>query len=489
MALPPAPLQFPPLPRGGAGSWRGGFGGALRLGRGSEASWNPVQSPGRRIAGCHGNRSVCGSQSPCSRGREKLQTVGFPECRGPREATMAKLLQAPPKFLLPEWHIASKSQYTSTEAQRCKCQRLVEENQRLVDEIEKTTQRTQCDVNKKIEQRLDEVKFWKKELGDKLDQLVKETEVLFTFKMRLEKALESCQEPLRISQKCLGYREQRVGIDLVRDEADRELVKEVEVLQGVISLLQRTLEETSEQLRLNRAAKYSLEKDLKDKFVALTIDDFCSSLTNNNPDICYANNVVRIEPNSVSTEDWADFSSANVEKADKQRNNTLALEALIDRILSQTASDLRNQFEAVNFAFQNRIKETRDTKDKLATHLAEVMDEITCQENNIATLNKAILDKEGPVKVAQTRLESRSHRPNVELCRDGVQYCLIKEVHEITSNIGRLKDALAQAEAELKGLSRRQLSLHEEIQVKENSLYIDEVLCLQMRKSIFHHDF
>lgn len=48
--------------------------------------------------------------------------------------------------------------------------------------------------------------------------------------------------------------------------------------------------------RLNRSAKYSLEKDLKDKFTALTIDDICFSLNNNSPDIKYSENVVRIEP-------------------------------------------------------------------------------------------------------------------------------------------------------------------------------------------------
>ena len=48
--------------------------------------------------------------------------------------------------------------------------------------------------------------------------------------------------------------------------------------------------------RLNRAAKYNLEKDLKDKFVALTIDDTCFSLTNNSPNIRYSENAVRVEP-------------------------------------------------------------------------------------------------------------------------------------------------------------------------------------------------
>lgn len=45
------------------------------------------------------------------------------------------------------------------------------------------------------------------------------------------------------------FRQSRVGIDLVHDEVEQELVKEVEVLQGVIALLERTLEQTIEQIR------------------------------------------------------------------------------------------------------------------------------------------------------------------------------------------------------------------------------------------------
>ena len=41
-------------------------------------------------------------------------------------------------------------------------------------------------------------------------------------------------------------------------------------------------------------------------------------------------------------------------------------------------------------------------------------------ERDIRALEQAIRDKEGPNKVAQTRLENRTFRPNVELCRDVV---------------------------------------------------------------------
>lgn len=52
----------------------------------------------------------------------------------------------------------------------------------------------------------------------------------------------------------------------------------------------------------------------------------------------------------------------------------------------------------------------------------QTLREIADQERNVAALKQAITDKEAPLKVAQTRLYQRSHRPNVELCRDNAQF-------------------------------------------------------------------
>uniref|UniRef100_A0A6I8NVT4 Tektin n=1 Tax=Ornithorhynchus anatinus TaxID=9258 RepID=A0A6I8NVT4_ORNAN len=73
---------------------------------------------------------------------------------------MARLLQVPPKFLTPEWHIANKHQYNGAESQRCRSERLVAESQRLVDEIEKTTRRSQSDVNKKLGNQRHPIALW-----------------------------------------------------------------------------------------------------------------------------------------------------------------------------------------------------------------------------------------------------------------------------------------------------------------------------------------
>lgn len=53
------------------------------------------------------------------------------------------------------------------------------------------------------EQRIDDIKYWKKELDDKLANLVTEIDSLIAFKARVEKALEATAEPLHIAKQCL----------------------------------------------------------------------------------------------------------------------------------------------------------------------------------------------------------------------------------------------------------------------------------------------
>ena len=137
---------------------------------------------------------------------------------------------------------------------------------------------------------------------------------------------------------------------------------------------------------------------------------------------------------------------------------SIQLRTLIDNVLNDTSRDMREQADAVDIAFQRRVDEVQDAKNKLEENLRkvrliwnwcisiawwvsvsnmyviillnvnvftsffQVCDEIAQTERNIADLKKAIKDKENPMKVAQTRLHSREFRPNVELCRDPAQY-------------------------------------------------------------------
>ena len=105
-------------------------------------------------------------------------------------------------------------------------------------------------------------------------------------------------------------------------------------------------------------------------------------------------------------------------------------------------------------------------------------------EDNIDRLQNAIGDKEAPLKLAHTRLDNRTYRPNVENCRDPAQYSLVQEVAQIEVNVDRLSEKLGQSEGSLKGLIRRQLDLEDDIAIKANTLFTDETECMGMRKSI-----
>lgn len=54
----------------------------------------------------------------------------------------------------------------------------------------------------------------------------------------------------------------------------------------------------------------------------------------------------------------------------------------------------------------------------VTSDIPQVMQEIMDMDRNIELLRKAIRDKEAYMKVAQTRLEERTKRLNVELCKD-----------------------------------------------------------------------
>ncbi|KAK2112580.1 Tektin-4 [Saguinus oedipus] len=111
----------------------------------------------------------------------------------------------------------------------------------------------------------------------------------------------------------------------------------------------------------------------------------------------------------------------------------------------------------------------------------QTLREITDQEHNVAALKQAIKDKEAPLRVAQTRLYLRSHRPNMELCRDAGQFRLMSEVEELNMSLAALREKLLEAEQSLRNLEDTRMSLEKDITSMTNSLFIDRQKCMAHR--------
>lgn len=147
---------------------------------------------------------------------------------------------------------------------------------------------------------------------------------------------------------------------------------------------------------------------------------------------------------------------------------------IVDSNLQQVANDIDKQIENTNRAFQRRIWEEIDAKTKLEDQVKDVTKLIDNMEENVKNVEKAILDKENYLKLAHTRLDVRTNRPHIELVRDPAQYKLVKEVQEIEDSIRRLQERLNESHKKLKDLDRDKLVLMKDIEVKANTIRLDE---------------
>ena len=138
---------------------------------------------------------------------------------------MAKLIEAPTKYTPNEWHQSNSLNYARSEKDRKKGEIIRDESVRLAHETHIATLKTQSDVNKKLEQRLHDITFWKSELDRQYQETDTEIKNMLQFKKRLEDALNATELPHHIAKECLHNREKRLSVDLVHDDVDIQLLK------------------------------------------------------------------------------------------------------------------------------------------------------------------------------------------------------------------------------------------------------------------------
>lgn len=385
------------------------------------------------------------------------------------------------KYNPPEWHESNYAKYYQSFADRDNAENVRQNSKDVMKETEARTNDTQANTTKKLAERLKDINFWKFELERNINDTISETDLLLEQKKRLENALRATEVPLHISTDNLNCRQRRQNIDLVQDDVELNLLKEVEVINNVQDLLKKTIKESDAQIKRNRDRKQELEMDWSDKKEADEIDAFCAGLKNGHTCKQFFAGSAKFQEIQSTPESWAQYTHDNITRAEHERMASIQLRTLVDNILQDTSRDMREQADAVDVAFQKRVEEVQDAKNKLEDNLRKVAAEIANTEKNIGDLKQAIKDKENPMKVAQTRLHVRELRPNVELCRDPVQYSLVTEVGEISASVDALMQKLNDAEHALKDLQDNRMSLEKEISIKKNSLFIDKDKCMTHR--------
>ena len=195
-------------------------------------------------------------------------TRGMPEAASDRnKLTELDSIKVPPVFAAArnalytrytpnDWSASNTSNYMSSDRVRSGSERVRLDTARLVREVDDKTKRTQGDVGKKLGERIGDIQFWKNEVNNETDNMITEIESLNRAKGVLEKALAETENPLHIAQECLYNREKRQGIDLVHDNVERELIREVDTIKRCQEEMRKLIQDSNNQLALNRAAQH-----------------------------------------------------------------------------------------------------------------------------------------------------------------------------------------------------------------------------------------
>eukprot|EP00055_Hartaetosiga_balthica_P008292 m.30362 g.30362 ORF g.30362 m.30362 type:complete len:396 (-) comp6225_c0_seq1:4227-5414(-) len=343
-------------------------------------------------------------------------------------------------------------------------------------------QRAQRATENELNLRIDWIEQRVVDLEKVIDDVLEEVDALKVVKIRTEKESADTATPLEINKECQSLRTQRYGVDLVEDAVDEELDSEETLLQETQDLLHRAIKDADEQLRLLRAAKYALEKDVKEKAEALGIDTLCRDLDRAQTTVEMDVEVREVHDNpDILPNDWDSLTSENIQEARECRNTSVSLREEMEALLQESQDRMLKQSNIVEDMFNARIGELKDALNEAETHLEKVQLEIASTERTIDDLEGDIEDKMPTLQVAKDRLTRRSNRPQQELVRDPAHFTLLREVEEISATIQDLRKELKEEKQVLLSLNRTRLELEEDIACKKNSLNVDNK-CMKQRQ-------
>jgi len=394
------------------------------------------------------------------------------------------LVKPAPRYSAEEWTLASTLTHQAAESEQEVCERLQAEAIRVADEAREVTLRAQEDVDWKFQERLRDMEYWRTELLRNFGDINNEIDAMTIYRQRVENALSTLCHILDVNGQILGARECRVSVDLVHDEAQKQVLHEMKIVDGIQNVLRRNMEFCTEQLRLLRKCGYNLGKELQDKDAALALDKMAYSMDEHRPEVRRQCDTCINDYSNATEMEWTAFTEKNKIEAEKTVNASLQLRINIDSVLRQICEDLRREICVTNMMFEKRLREVIEAKEKLQEQHSAISIRVRDMEGIVCKMTKAFEERQSAIALSETRLRIREKRPNLELIKDPVQRRLFLEIQENNESMAKINVKIIQAKNVLRNLLRNQLELEDAINVKTNTIGVDETKVIPLRKTI-----
>ncbi|CAN9503554.1 unnamed protein product [Ophioblennius macclurei] len=349
-----------------------------------------------------------------------------------------------------------------------------QEGRSLRNQTHTQTTWDESDTSRRLTDRVWDLSRWKEALEMCAQKVDEEMEALTLSKEQSEQALAATALPLEVSTECLTLREGRRGYELVVDLVDQQLKREVELIGKVQQVLQQHIDKAFEQLCILQEIRHQLTADLQNKMEALDVDMTCLSLTIKSPNISLKPNPTRIPSGSSTPQEWLQFSQINVSRAQDAMQTSQRMRDDASLTRAQLQNELEAQHRATEFDLRKRTHQEEQARDQLQWQIRATEDEMLEMEKDIQGLDADLQAKTASLKLAHTRLENRTSRPGVDLCRDQVQHGLVAEVQQLEATIAALKQKLSQAQHSLQKMKQHHAHMLQDLARKEEALSLEQ---------------
>ncbi|XP_011699482.1 PREDICTED: tektin-3-like [Wasmannia auropunctata] len=372
-----------------------------------------------------------------------------------------------------------------TNANICYSEKLRKNTACLIREADEKIHKGQVDSGRKLGERITDITFWRNEMTMELERLIVENGKQQECRRSLQRVVQNLEAQLHIAQECLYHRESRKGIDLVHDEVEKDLLQEVETVRNCDKKLKQFMNRCANQLTNGRAVQHQLQINVQNKETALGIDSVCHQMNNLSRGLQYYGGIEKYDPSVTGNdcETWVEASDNIVKKSQMERAKSHQLRNDICNAINAISYETCEAWAKTNKALDRRAAEMLKAKEKLQAHLHKIQEEIFDIEKSMVSMQRMIADKSPALKVAHTRLEARTHRPETELCKDQAQLRMIKEVEDINKLVYDVNMRLQQSETQHQELLRTRSSLESDLKSKMDALFIDREKCMGLRRS------
>ncbi|XP_035039278.1 tektin-2 [Hippoglossus stenolepis] len=373
-----------------------------------------------------------------------------------------------------EWHSSNQQLSATAGHERSVSNGIRQEGRSLRNETCCTTTWDESDTSRRLSDRVWDVARWKEALETCARKVDEEMEALTLCKEQTEQALAATAVPLEVSTECVTLREGRRGSELVIDPVDEQLKKEVQLIGRVQQVLQQHIDKAFEQLCVLQEARHQLTADLQNKMDALDIDMSCLTLTIKSPEISLKTNPTRIPSGSSTPQEWAQFSQYNVLQAQEAMQVSQHMREDTSLTRAQLQNELAVQWRATEFVLRKRNHDEEQARDQLQWQIGNTEDEMIEMEDDIKGLDLDLQAKTSNLKLAHTRLENRTNRAGMDLCRDEVQHGLVNEVHQLKATITALNQKLSEAQKSLQKMKLHHARMLEDLSRKQEALSLEQ---------------